>query len=370
VKIKAAVLYKPKEKIVVEEVELMPPKANEVLVRIKAAGVCHSDLARIKGERYSKYPVVLGHEGCGIVESIGENVTRVKPGDKVVLSWVSPCGKCYYCCRGLEHLCLEHYNYYIAGTLPEGSTRLKKGTQEIYHFQCLSMFAEYAIVPESACITIPKNIPAKYAAVVGCAVMTGIGSVWNTANVLPGSSVVVFGVGGVGLNCIQGAHSISATPIIAVDVNDKKLETAKKFGATDLINAKKQDTLLRVKELTGNIGADYAFVAVGNSNVIEQAYECVRRQGTVVVVGMAPMDQKISINALSIPYDEKIIKGSFYGSPNLRVDFNRIIDLYEKNVINLKDLISRTYPLEKINEAFDDLEKGELTRGVLVIEDE
>jgi len=314
---------------------------------------------------------VLGHEGAGIVEGVGENVTRVKPGDKVVLSWIAPCGNCYQCSRLRPHLCGEALKNSANGTMPDGTSRLYKNGQTINQFYGLSTFAEYAVVMESACVVVPKDVPLKSAALVGCAVMTGIGAVWNTANAEQGSSVVVFGAGGgVGLNSVQGARLVNALPIIAVDVNDLKLETAKKFGATHVINSTNDDVAARVKELTGGEGADYAFDAYGYPKTITQAYECVRRGGTVVVIGIAPVGVDVSISAMSLPFTEKKLTGSFYGSGNNRVDFLRIIDQYQHGNIKLDELVSRTYPLEQINEAFEDLGNGRLARGVLMINPE
>lgn len=369
-KVKAAVVYSPKEGFVVEEVDLSLPQNNEVLIRMVASGVCHSDHDRAVGNRPTPFPIILGHEGAGIVECVGPGVTTVKPGDRVILAWLAPCGKCRYCSTGRMNLCIEARKVQASGYLFDGTTRFSKNGQDIHVMTGTGTFAEYSVVHENACVPIPQEMPFKTAALIGCAVTTGIGAVTNRAGVRPGSSVVVYGVGGVGLNCIQGARLVNAETIIAVDVADWKLELAQRFGATHTVNAKQGNPVDRIREITGGdgeyAGVDFALDAVGFPETIRQAYDSVHRGGVVVVVGIAPAGQDVSLPALSLPFHEKILTGSLYGSGSVRLDFPMLSRQYLKGNIMLDELISKTYTLEEINEAFNDLENGSLARGVII----
>jgi S-(hydroxymethyl)glutathione dehydrogenase / alcohol dehydrogenase len=364
-KMKAAVLYEVRTPLVVETVDLDDPKEGEVLVRLASAGVCHSDYHVMKGEWTLPLPMVLGHEAAGVVEKVGSGVTQVKPGDHVILNFRPNCGWCRYCAIGRPVLCNGADT--LRWMMFDGTVRLHKGGQDIYHFARTASFAEYAVVPQSGAVPVRRDMPLDKACLVGCSVMTGIGAVINTAKVQPGSSVVVIGCGGIGLNVIQGAALAGAERIIAVDVLENKLAYAREFGATDIIDASSGDTAARVRDLTDG-GADYAFEAIGNSRTILQAYESTRLGGVTTIVGMAPEDDQVTINALSIPRTEKVIMGSWYGSARPWVDLPKMVDLYLSGRIKIDPLISRTYRLEEINPAYDALEKGEVARSILVFD--
>lgn len=361
---KAAVLYELNQPVTIEELELEKPKEREVLVKLVASGVCHSDLSVTNGTIPLPLPIVLGHEGAGIVEEIGSGVTAVKPGDHVVLSWVPNCGRCSFCVVGRPYLC-QARALTRGGTMLDGTRRLRKGTQEYNHMLGVSTMAEYTVVPEISIVPIDPDIPLKEAALIGCGVMTGVGAVINTAKVEPGSQVAVFGAGGVGLNVIQGAVLASAETIIAVDLLDRKLEFAKQFGATHLINASTENPVEKIKEITEG-GVDYAFEAIGSGAVIAQAYQSTRRGGTAVVIGVAAPDAQVSIPANTLVLEEKTLKGSYYGSARVWVDIPRLARLYKARKLKLGELVTCVYALEEINEAFGDLEKGENARGIIV----
>ncbi len=363
-KIRAALLYEAGQPLVVEEVDLAEPRDGEVLVRIAAAGVCHSDLHYVIGDWQIPKPVVLGHEGSAIVERVGPGVSRVKPGDHCVLIFRPNCGVCYYCTIGRPVLCAGHPH--PQGTMFDGTTRLSVHGAPVYHLAQLACFSEHAVVHEEQLLPIDPGIPLDRAALVGCAVMTGVGATMNTVRVEPGSQVVVIGCGGVGLNVIQGARMLNAGRIVGVDLLDSKLEFARQFGATDVVNARNEDPVARTKELTGG-GADYAFDAIGTAATVRQAFECVRAGGTAVVVGIVPLGQEAAIDAYSLVMREKTLKGCFYGSARPRVDMVRLLDLYQQGRLKLDELITRTYTLEQVNEGFQFLQSGSVARGVIVM---
>jgi NDMA-dependent alcohol dehydrogenase len=363
---KAAVLYELKTPLKVEDVDLDNPKRGEVRVKIAANGVCHSDYSVIHGVLRSPLPVVPGHEGAGIVEEVGPDVTLVKPGDHVVLSFAPYCGHCYYCSIGRPVLCDNMRLTMGKGSLLDGTCRLKKNGKPIHHMAGLSSFAQYAVVAEISCIKIPANVPLEKACLVGCGVMTGVGAAINTAKVEPGTSAVVIGCGGVGLNVIQGCALAGAGVIIAVDLMDNKLEYAKQFGATHTINPSKQELVKTVRSLTEGRGADYAFEVIGLGKTIEQAYACARQGGVTIVVGAPSREDTVTIPASSL-LTEKVIKGSVYGSARPRVDMPRLIDLYMNKKLKLDELVSRTYSLDEVNDAMTALEKGEVARSVVVM---
>lgn len=363
---KAAVLYELDTPLKVEDVDLDGPKSREVRVKIAANGVCHSDYSVIHGVLRSRLPVVLGHEGAGIVEEIGPDVDLVKPGDHVVLSFAPYCGHCYYCAIGRPVLCVNMRLTMGKGTLLDGTCRLKKDGKEIHHMAGLSSFAQYAVVPEVSCIKIPDDVPLDKACLVGCGVMTGVGAAINTAKVEPGSSTVVIGCGGVGLNVIQGCALAGAGTIIAVDLMDNKLEYAKEFGATHTINPSREDVVKTVRSLTEKRGADYAFEVIGLGKTIEQAYACARQGGITIVVGAPSREDTVTIPASSL-LTEKIIKGSVYGSCRPQVDIPRLVQLYMNKKLKIDELVTRTYALDEVNDALTALEKGEVARSVVVM---
>ncbi len=363
---KAAILYRVNEPLKVEAVDLDSPKAAEVRVKIAANGVCHSDYSVVHGVLGSPLPVVPGHEGAGIVDEVGSGVTMVKPGDHVVLSLAPYCGHCYYCSIGRPILCGNTSRVLAKGTMVDGSCRLRKNGQSIHHMAGISSFAEYAVVAENSCIKIADEVPLDKACLVGCGVMTGVGAAINTAKVEPGSSAVVIGCGGVGLNVIQGCALAGAEIIVGVDLLDNKLEFARQFGATHTINPSRQDLFKTVRSLTEGRGSDYAFEVIGLSKTAEQAYACTRPGGTTVIVGAAARKDHVSIPMASF-LTEKTIKGSGYGSSRPHFDIPRLINLYMKKKLKLDELITRTYSLDQVNEAMTALEKGEVARGVVVM---
>jgi NDMA-dependent alcohol dehydrogenase len=363
---KAAVVYELKTPLKVEDVDLDNPKDGEVRVKIVANGVCHSDYSVMQGVIRFPLPVVVGHEGAGIVEEVGPGVTSVKPGDHVVLSFAPYCGRCYYCSIGRPVLCDNMRLTMGKGTLLDGTCRLKKNGKPIYHMAALSSLAQYAVVPEISCVKIPAGVPLDKACLVGCGVMTGVGAAINTAKVEPGSSAVVIGCGGVGLNVIQGCALAGAGTIIGVDLMDNKLEYAKQFGATHTINPSGQDLVKAVRSLTEGRGADYAFEVIGLGETIEQAYACSRQGGKTIVVGAPSREDTVTIPASSL-LTEKVLMGSVYGSARPHVDMPRLVDLYMKKKIKIDELVTRTYPIEEVNEAMTALEKGEVARSVIVM---
>jgi len=356
---KAAVLYEEKTPLVVEDVELEGPKQGEVLVKVVAAGVCHSDLTFIEGRWPVRMPVVMGHEGAGVVEKVGEGVTSVRPGDHVIFSWVGSCGVCRNCARGKPYLC---YNTPIA-MMKDGTSRFKKGDTQLFHQTGVSSFSEYTVAHEMSVVKIREDMPLDRAALVSCGVLTGVSAVINAAKVELGSSVAVFGCGGVGLNVIQGAKMVGATKIIAVDRLDNKLEMAKQFGATHTINAADEDPVKKIKELTG-LGVDYAFEVIGLPEVVVQAFDSTEATGTTVMVGMPPLRAPLTIDTLGL-FLGKTLKGAYFGSAHVRTEMPALIDLYMEGRLMLDELISRTYPLEEINDAFEALKRGEVARSVI-----
>ena len=363
---RAAVLYEPNTPLRIEDVSLDQPNDDEVLVRVTATGACHSDYHVIDGTWHGggyPMPMILGHEAAGIVEDVGARVRTSKPGDHVILSFAPNCGRCRMCTIGRPNLC----NGMISspGRFPDGTRRHHMGDVEINAFgRGMSSFAEYSVVHESAAIPIDTEVPMTVAALMGCAVMTGVGAVLNTAGVEPGSSVAVFATGGVGLSIVQGAVLANASQIIAIDLLDNKLDYASSFGATHTINASRQNAVEAIRDLTGGIGVDYAFDAIGDARVSRACYDAVRRGGTVVVVGMAPTGTEIPIPA-TIAGEEKVVKGCFYGSTRPAVDFKRLIQFYQRGALKLDGMITRTYPLEGINDAFAALARGDNARGVI-----
>ena len=361
--VKAAVLYGFGEPLKVESVRLKAPRADEVVVKMVASGVCHSDLSVQQAKLPVPPPVVLGHEGAGIVEEVGSGVTHVKPGDHVILSWVANCGECHYCAKGTPHLCDLSTQAMMMGQ----EAVFEKDGVEITRMAGVGSFAERSVVRATACVKIADDIPLDRACLVGCGIMTGVGAAVNTAKVQPGQTVAVFGCGGVGLNTIQGAALCGASRIIAVDLNPKKLEMAKQFGATDVINASGAvDAPMVVKELTGGLGVDYAFEVVGVPALIAQAFQALKRGGRVVVVGVPAMGSDVSIPGFSIPLEEKSVIGSLYGSANMKRDMPLLCDLYQRGRLKIDELISRRIKLEDVNEAFAAMEKGEVARSVII----
>lgn len=347
----------------VVEVALDPPKAGEVLVRMKATGVCHSDLSLVNGTIPNPFPTVLGHEGAGIVEQVGDGVTNVQAGDHVVLSFVPHCGECFHCLRSEPNLCIGGKPE--LGMMLDGTSRVTYKGERIAVMSFLGNMAEYAVVPAICVVAVDKSIPFQAAALVGCGVTTGVGAAMKTAPVHPGETVAVFGCGGVGLSVIQGARIAGAKQIIAVDLSEEKLAIALELGATETIDPG-ANAVKEIMARTGGIGVDHCFEVIGNAKVIENCFKATRRGGTLTLVGVGPMDQKFSINTLIVPITGKTIKGSMYGDANFRVDFPDYLDLYKQGRLNLDRMVTRTYSIDEAPIAFEDLEQGRNARGVIV----
>jgi len=360
---KAAVLYEPNTPLKVEKVTLDEPQTNEVLVKIVATGLCHSDLHFMKGEMPVPVPVVPGHEGAGIVDKVGPGVTTLQPGDHVVMMVSFSCGKCRYCVEGKPTMCVENLPIQSMATLPGGGIRLHKGKQALNHMFGLASYAEYAVVHERSCVKVREDAPLDVVCLLGCGTSTGIGAATNSTGIKPGESIAIFGCGGVGLSAVMGAKLAGAGKIIAVDTLNKKLAMAKKLGADYLINASQDDPMAKIMEITGG-GADYALECIGNVNVMAQAFASIRFGGKLIVVGMAPLGTSLNIATYEFLLG-KSIAGTVQGDINPQIDIPRYIDLFMDGKLPIEKLISRSYTLDEINEAFEALEKGQVIRSVI-----
>ena len=360
---KAAVMYQPNEPLVVEEISLEAPRDGEVLVKLAASGLCGSDIHLIMGELRTPVPIVLGHEGAGIVEGVGPGVTYVKPGDHVVLTTHPACGECPDCRNGHSVLCPMLRP--PQGLLADGTTRMRKGDQEIYTFSANSTFGEKTVVPESTVVRIRDDAPLDKMCLIGCGVTTGVGAALNTAKVKPGSRVVVVGTGGVGLSVVQGAVLAGADVIIGVDVVDSKLEYARQLGATHVVNSSKEDPIRRVKEITNGEMADYAFEAISTVETIAQAFHTTRNGGVTVVIGIMPAGSRLTIDANELRSTERVLMGCAFGTTDSRVDMPKFVDMYMDGRLKLDEMITRSYRLEEINTALEHLMNGELARGII-----
>ena len=364
--LRAAVFVGPNKPLEFHELTISStPGPQEVLVKLAASGVCHSDLHVIDGEWESPAPMVLGHEGAGEIVAVGSEVTDLKEGDHVILSWTPSCQKCEFCVSGNPVLCQLANETAYKHVYFDGKSRLRRGDEDVNSFLAVGSFGEYAMVPASGAIRIRPDAPLAQAALVGCAVTTGIGAVTNTAKVEPGSAVLVVGCGGVGLNIVQGARLAGAKQIIVADVSKEKLELGKKFGATDMVNSKENDLLDAVMELTGGRGVDYAFEAIGLPFTIEACYKAVRRGGTAVVVGQVADGVTISIDPFVMSDQEKKLIGSNYGSSRQSIDFPKIIDLYMQGLVDLDSMVTSRIALDDVNDAFEQMRAGKGIRSVI-----
>ncbi len=359
---KAAVLREVNKPLEIEEVEHSKPGSHEVLVRTVAAGVCHSDLHFQNGSYPYPLPSILGHESAGVVEAVGPDVTYVKPGDHVITCLSAFCGHCEYCLTGHMSLCQEPELQRNADKEP----RLSKKGEVLHQFLNLSSFAEHMLIHEHALAKIREDMPLDRAALIGCAVTTGIGAVIHTARVEPGSTVAVIGCGGIGLSAINGAAIAGAGRVIAIDMVPDKLEMALKFGATDVINAKDKDVVGEVMEMTGG-GVHYSFEAIGLKATAEQSFKMLRRGGTATVIGMIPVGTMVELHGPEFLMERKI-QGSNMGSNRFRVDMPRFVDFYLAGKLHLDDLISRRIKLEDVNDGLNALKTGELARSVIMFE--
>jgi S-(hydroxymethyl)glutathione dehydrogenase/alcohol dehydrogenase len=363
---RAVVFTEPGSPITYTDVDLEAPHAGEVRVRIAAAGVCHSDLHVKRGEWDAPAPMVMGHEGSGVVTELGEGVTTLAVGDHVVLSWVPPCGECRYCRAGREAQCQKVATVVAPqGVLFDGTSRLSIGGETVHHYLGVSSFAEEVVVPASGAIKVRDDAPLDVIAVVGCAVATGVGAVLNTAAVEPGSTVAVIGCGGVGLNVVQGARMAGAERIVAVDVLAEKTHTARQFGATDCIVASDGDVVEQLFALIPD-GVDYAFDAIGRTSTTEQAIRMLGLGGAAVLVGLPPTGSRASFEPLVLAEAEQRILGSNYGSVRPSIDIPALVDRYMDGQLILDPLISGRRPLSEAAEAFDDLESGSVLRTLLI----
>jgi len=349
----------------VTELELAPPGPGEALVRLHAAGVCHSDLNAIDGTAPTRCPAVLGHEGAGVVEQVGAGVT-LAPGTPVVLSWLPACGRCEQCVRDLPHLCAIAWEGMHSGGLLDGQPRLSRSGDPIYHYCFLSSFAERAVVPARCCVPIAGGVPFEIAALVGCAVTTGTGAVWRTAAVRPGERVCVIGCGGVGMSAVLGAAAVGADPIVAVDLSDEKLAAALSLGATHAVRwaGGAEETAERVRAASGG-GVDYAFEATGRTEAGLAAFLATRARGAAVLIGIPAAGAVLELPAQQIPRLERRVLGSVYGSAKPERDFPALLALYARGRLPLDRLVARRLPLDAAEEAFDILRDGAALRVVL-----
>ncbi|MFJ2505336.1 MULTISPECIES: alcohol dehydrogenase catalytic domain-containing protein [Microbacterium] len=363
---KAVVFRDPQSPIEFVDVDLAPPRAGEVRVRIAAAGVCHSDLHVKRGEWDAAAPLVMGHEGSGVVTELGEGVNTLAVGDHVVLSWVPPCGECRYCRAGHEARCQKVATVVAPlGVLFDGTSRLSRDGETLHHYLGVSSFAEEVVVPASGAVKVRDDAPLDVVAVVGCAVATGVGAVLNTAAVEPGSTVAVIGCGGVGLNVVQGARLAGAERIVAIDVRPEKTQLALQFGATDRIDASQGDAVAQLRELISD-GVDYAFDAIGRTSTTEQSIQMLGLGGAAVIVGLPPTGARASFEPLVLAEADQRILGSNYGSVRPSIDVPALVDRYMDGQLKIDPLISGRRPLSEAAAALDDLETGSALRTLLI----
>jgi Zn-dependent alcohol dehydrogenase len=372
-KSRAAVLYAMEQPVpysrskplVVEEIEVAEPGHGQVLVEIAAAGLCHSDLSVINGSRPRVMPMVMGHEASGIVREAGRGVRELSPGDHVVFSFVPSCRRCVPCVSGRPALCERGAKANAAGSLLDGKRCFRDSTgAELHHHLGVSAFSQFTIAAEESLVKIDPAMPLDVAALFGCAVMTGVGAVLNTARVEAGTSVAIFGLGGVGLSTLLGARLAGAYPIIAVDLLDAKLDKARSLGATHSVNAGTDDAVRAVRDLSGG-GAHYAFESVGSERALIQAYEATRRGGTTVTIGLPHPKLQFAISAVSLVAEERTVKGSYMGSAVPGRDIPRYIALQQAGLLPVERLLTRTIGLEEVNEAFDSLDRGDAVRQLI-----
>jgi S-(hydroxymethyl)glutathione dehydrogenase/alcohol dehydrogenase len=364
--VRAAVAWGAGKPLSIEKVELAGPKAGEVLVEIKASGVCHTDeFTRSGADPEGLFPAILGHEGAGIVVDVGAGVTTLKKGDHVIPLYTPECRQCKSCLSRKTNLCTAIRATQGKGLMPDGSSRFSLNGKPVFHYMGCSTFANFTVLPEIALAKIREDAPFDKVCYIGCGVTTGIGAVINTAKVEPGANVVVFGLGGIGLNVVQGARMVGANMIVGVDLNPQREALARKFGLTHFLNPKGKDVVPEIIELTGG-GADYSFECIGNVDVMRQALECCHRGwGVSVIIGVAGAGQEIRTRPFQL-VTGRIWKGTAFGGARGRSEVPKIVDWYMERKINIDDLITHKLPLERINDAFDLMHKGESIRSVVV----
>jgi S-(hydroxymethyl)glutathione dehydrogenase/alcohol dehydrogenase len=367
-KVRAAVAHKAGAPLSIETVDLEGPKAGEVLVEIKATGICHTDEFTLSGaDPEGLFPAILGHEGAGIVVDVGPGVTSLKKGDHVIPLYTPECRNCEYCLSGKTNLCQAIRATQGKGLMPDGTSRFRMGGTMIHHYMGCSTFANFTVLPEIALAKIRPDAPFDKVCYIGCGVTTGLGAVINTARVEPGANVVIFGLGGIGLNVIQGAKLVGANMIVGVDINPGRKALAEKFGMTHFVNPKevKGDLVPHLVELTKG-GADYSFECVGNTTLMRQALECCHKGwGVSIIIGVAGAGQEISTRPFQL-VTGRVWKGTAFGGAKGRTDVPKIVDWYMDKKINIDDLITHTLPLDRINEGFDLMHAGKSIRTVVV----
>lgn len=367
VKIRAAVAWGPKQPLSIEEIDLEGPKRGEVLVKMVATGVCHTDAYTLSGaDPEGIFPAILGHEGGGVVAEVGEGVTTLKKGDHVIPLYTPECRECKFCLSGKTNLCQRIRTTQGKGLMPDGTTRFSKNGKPIYHYMGTSTFAEYTVVPEISLAKIDPKAPLEKVCLLGCGVTTGIGAVVNTAKMEAGATVAIFGLGGIGLSVIQGAKMAKAGRIIGIDINDGKEKMAREFGATDFVNPKAQSKPIEqvIVEMTDG-GVDYSFECVGDVKLMRQALECCHKGwGQSIIIGVAGAGQEISTRPFQL-VTGRVWKGSAFGGVKGRTELPGYVDRYMSGAINLDDLVTGELPLSQINKAFDDMHHGHAIRTVI-----
>jgi len=365
-RIRGAVLEQTGGPLTIAELDLAPPRREEVLVRLRASGVCHSDWNAVDGTSETRCPAVLGHEGAGVVEAVGDDVTRVRVGDHVALSWAPWCGECAECVRDLPQLCSTVWPAMATGGLMDGTTRLSRDGEPIYHYSFLSTFAEACVVPERSCVAFTPDIPFDVAALVGCAVTTGVGAVMRTAELKHGERFAVIGCGGVGLSALMAAVAVGAEPVVAVDIAPQKLDVARSFGATHgvLWAGSPEATAEAVREVSSG-GVDVAVEATGRPEAMEAAFLSTRARGAAVLIGIPRQDAVLSLPAATIPRMERRILGSIYGSSKPERDFPATLELYREGRLPLDRLVSHRLPLDDVERGFELMHSGDALRVVL-----
>ncbi|MCX7142190.1 MAG: Zn-dependent alcohol dehydrogenase [Proteobacteria bacterium] len=367
-KFRAAVLRQVGQPLSIETAELGALKPSDVLVRVRASGLCHTDLEVMQGSLAYPLPIVLGHEGAGVVERVGDAVTQVRPGDHVVCSWNPHCGHCFYCERDLPILCEPFTRHQPAGHMLDGESRYFLGGAPLHHFSVVSSHAEYCVVPESGAICVPEAIPFDRACLIGCGVMTAVGAVSRLARVEAGASVAVIGCGAVGLNALQGAALEQAAVIVAIDRDAGREALARTFGATHFVAAGDADAMAKVRGLTAGRGADYVFECAGSEPSLQLGFESLRPGGQIVILGKTNVNQKVNLRFGSLMGEKRMIRSS-YGGARPRRDFPWLAQAYLDGRLKLDELISLRLPLERINEGFDAMRRGEIVRAVIEFPD-
>ena len=365
--VKAAVAFGAGKPLSIETVQLEPPKAGEVLVEIKATGVCHTDAYTLSGaDPEGLFPTILGHEGAGIIAEVGAGVKSVKVGDRVIPLYTPECRQCAYCLSQKTNLCQAIRATQGQGVMPDGTSRFSLNGKKLYHYMGTSTFANYTVLPEIAVAKIREDAPLDKVCLIGCGVTTGIGAVINTAKVEPGANVVVFGLGGIGLNVIQGAKMVGASKIVGVDINPDKRALAEQYGMTDFVNPREidGDLVAYLVELTDG-GADYSFECIGNVEVMRQALECCHKGwGVSTIIGVAGAGEEISTRPFQL-VTGRVWQGSAFGGARGRTDVPKIVDWYMEGKINIDDLVTHVMPIDKINDAFELMHKGDSIRSVI-----